>query len=230
VLAEPGPAGHLNIQFLRDQVLESNEPSVEFDRLEPYTPGDDIRHIDWKSTARYAATLPMVRRFSRPYGAKVVLWLDMRFLHDPEGRRRWAEDFSRAIRMLHLYRQEVALERLIFVGPGGKLSDYPLRLTAENDLGGLAARILSRVRERYAVLMAGRPVLDVAGLSFYDEEENRRYVRQLMLSDLMRGSEPPLELKPLKEKKMNIFVVGVKMNEKNMVERLAGEENRVHHW
>ncbi len=230
LLRRPAPMVHMSLDLLRDKMTETNEPSVEFERLEVYTPGDDIRHIDWKSTARYPQSDPMVRRFSSPYGARVALWLDARGLFTEEDKQQWASDLARSVRILHMLRGEAVLEKIILTGPEGRVAEYPVRLSAETDLASLAGRILTAAQEKFRRLYAGKLPFRVQGLDFYDEEESVRFMRQLRLSDLAAGSPCDLRLVPLKGKRMNIFVVGAKMDQKETIQTLAGEENRVHYW
>ena len=222
---------HMNFDFIRDKMAENTEPSVEFDRIEEYMPGDDIRHIDWKATARYATAMPMVRRFSNPYGVRVALWLDMRFLKEEEGRRRWAADFARSIKMFHLFRSETLCERLILAGPGGRLEDVPVFFSAERECLSLAVKIFEKIQHKYEENFSGQMSLDITGLKFYTEEENRLFLRQAGLSDFLQsGAVQDIRMTPIREKKMNIFVVGAKMSEKNLIETLAGDENKVFYW
>jgi len=73
--------------------------------------------------------------------------------------------------------------------------------------------------------------LDIAGLAFYTEEENRSFLEQAGLSDFLEGGAvQEIRRTPLREKRMNIFVVGAKMSEKNLIETLAGEDNKVFYW
>lgn len=46
----------------------------EFERLRDYVPGDDLRHIDWKATAR--ASRPMVRQFQKERSQVLYILLD----------------------------------------------------------------------------------------------------------------------------------------------------------
>ncbi|MGE2733725.1 DUF58 domain-containing protein [Mycolicibacterium vaccae] len=48
--------------------------SLEFDELRPYVPGDDVRDIDWKATARSGAVL--IKRFVSEKHHKVLLVAD----------------------------------------------------------------------------------------------------------------------------------------------------------
>lgn len=48
---------------------------VEFDEVRPYTPGDDVRTIDWNVTARFGA--PYVKRYVEERQLTVLLLVDM---------------------------------------------------------------------------------------------------------------------------------------------------------
>jgi len=230
LLRQPAPMVHMSLDLLRDKMTETNEPSVEFERLETYTPGDDIRHIDWKSTARYPFADPMVRRFSSPYGARVALWLDVRGLFAEEDKQLWASDLVRSVRILHMLRGEAVLEKILVTGPDGNVKEYPVSLSTETDLVSLADRILAAGQEKFRELYAGRLPFKMQGLAFYDPEESERFMRQLRLTDFIAGSSCELRLVPLKGKRMNIFMVGAKMDQRETIHRLAGEGNRVHYW
>jgi uncharacterized protein (DUF58 family) len=62
----------------------------EFASLRPYGPGDDIRRIHWRSTARTG--VPMVRQFDRPWQHRSVVLLDVRRSAHPD-----PEGFERAV-------------------------------------------------------------------------------------------------------------------------------------
>ena len=47
---------------------------LSFRELRPYIPGDDIRHIDWKATAR--STIPFIKTFEPDRRLKVILVVD----------------------------------------------------------------------------------------------------------------------------------------------------------
>lgn len=48
--------------------------SLEFDELRPYVPGDDVRDIDWKATARSGHTL--IKRFVSEKHHKILVVAD----------------------------------------------------------------------------------------------------------------------------------------------------------
>ena len=48
--------------------------SLEFDELRPYVPGDDVRDIDWKATARSGQTL--IKRFVSEKHHKILIVVD----------------------------------------------------------------------------------------------------------------------------------------------------------
>ncbi len=53
--------------------------SLEFRELRPYVPGDDIRHVDWRASARHGArTELMVRAFELEAQTRLVISVDTR--------------------------------------------------------------------------------------------------------------------------------------------------------
>ncbi len=48
--------------------------SLEFDELRPYVPGDDVRDIDWKATARTGHTL--IKQFVSEKHHKILIVAD----------------------------------------------------------------------------------------------------------------------------------------------------------
>ena len=48
---------------------------VEFDEVRPYTPGDDVRTIDWNVTARTG--MPFVKRFSEERELTILFLVDV---------------------------------------------------------------------------------------------------------------------------------------------------------
>ena len=73
----------LRVGSLRGRALESGGHlsrfkgrGVEFDEARPYQPGDDLRTIDWRVTARTGKTHTKVFREERD--RPVIIWLDLR--------------------------------------------------------------------------------------------------------------------------------------------------------
>ena len=53
--------------------------SLEFREFMPYTPGDDIRHVDWRASARHGATGDLlIRRFMAEEQLSLVISVDVR--------------------------------------------------------------------------------------------------------------------------------------------------------
>ena len=72
------------------RALASNSTvDEEFAALRPYSPGDDIRRIHWRTTARLGT--PVVRQFDQPWQLRTTVLLDVRRgAHD-------ADTFERAV-------------------------------------------------------------------------------------------------------------------------------------
>jgi uncharacterized protein (DUF58 family) len=72
------------------RALASNSTvDEEFAALRPYAPGDDIRRIHWRTTARLGS--PVVRQFDQPWQLRTTVLLDVRrSAHD-------ADSFERAV-------------------------------------------------------------------------------------------------------------------------------------
>ena len=78
------PAGEsLKIGALRVRAIEAGGHlsrlkgrGVEFDESRPYQPGDDLRTMDWKVTARTGK--PHTKVFREERDRPVILWLDLR--------------------------------------------------------------------------------------------------------------------------------------------------------
>jgi uncharacterized protein (DUF58 family) len=68
----------------------SSTVDEEFASLRPYGPGDDIRRIHWRSTARTG--VPVVRQFDRPWQHRTVVLLDVRRSAHPD-----PDAFERAV-------------------------------------------------------------------------------------------------------------------------------------
>lgn len=72
----PPEVGGLDLDRDHPQVQARVEPSGEFLTLRDYTPGDDLRHVHWRSTARRGEL--MMRQNEARRRAPVVVLLDVR--------------------------------------------------------------------------------------------------------------------------------------------------------
>ena len=92
------------------RALTSNSTlDEEFAALRPYIPGDDIRRIHWRTTARQGA--PVVRQFDEPWQHRTTVLLDVRRMsHDDESLER---AISAAASLLELAAQRNELVRMV---------------------------------------------------------------------------------------------------------------------
>src|SRR5436189_127318 len=72
----PPEVGGLDLDRDHPQVRARVEPSGEFLTLREYAPGDDLRHVHWRSTARHDHV--MVRQNEARRRAPVLVLLDVR--------------------------------------------------------------------------------------------------------------------------------------------------------
>ena len=64
----------VNTLFLGEYHAVFRGRGIEFDELRPYTPGDDVRSIDWKALARTGE--PMIRRYREDRDLTVIFVVD----------------------------------------------------------------------------------------------------------------------------------------------------------
>jgi uncharacterized protein (DUF58 family) len=72
----PPDVGGLDLDREQPQVRSRNEPSGEFHTLREYAPGDDLRHVHWRSTARTGQL--MMRQNEARRRTPVLVMLDVR--------------------------------------------------------------------------------------------------------------------------------------------------------
>lgn len=87
----------------------------EFSALRAYVPGDDIRLIHWRSTARTGS--PVVRQFDRPWQHRSTIVIDQRSLTGDSSSFERAISVAASVVQLAATRGE--LVRLVSTGPGG---------------------------------------------------------------------------------------------------------------
>jgi len=217
---------HIHVDLIKDHLPQIQTDSQEFEHLAQYTPGDDIRHIDWKATARYGRRNPLIRRYSRPFGIKLAFWLDMRQIFTERDRRRWARDFVRAVNMFNVLGSENILERLILVLPDGRLHERAVHLRTGKDTFRSAQKICGKIRDILRELGAGRALFHVDGLRFYTDNENRRFLQKVALSDFGRGIKP-VQWRPAEGRRLNIMVVGCRQIEPALRRAFVQNDNRL---
>ena len=214
---------HLNLQFITTPLTRIREESQEFDRLDLYSMGDDIRHIDWRATARGLYDRPIVRRFSCPYGIRIGLLLEMRYLNTPEGRIRWRQDLIKALDNME---EDSLLELLMFVLPNGKIEQCQVNLRIHRHRQVTSRKILALIQGQYAAIAQIELGMDINGLRFYGAEENGRFANQIRLSDFGKTSQH-IQQRPIALRGVNIFPVGVTMSNIRDIQNMISGENKI---
>lgn len=221
--AKGGLTFHTNVKFLEDRFTLFQEASQEFDRLDRYTPGDDIRRIDWRATLKSPLQEPYVRRYNYPYGIKIGLWLDMRHIHTTEGQKQWAEDFVRAMNMIT---EDGLLERFIFIMPNGYSHESVVNLRIYRKHDQMTEKILKKAKDCYWKLEHQALHMDIKGFNFYSLAENKKFLNIIALTDFGKGAQD-IQWKRLHAKRLNIFIIGAMIDDKLHIETLLGETNKM---
>jgi uncharacterized protein (DUF58 family) len=126
----------------------------EFRDLHPYAPGDRLRRIDWKATARRSQGFgdPYVRRTGAMSDATIVLVLDSR---DDVGERieSWSieRDTSAGLSSMDLAREAAASLAVAAIGGGDRVSLIDLAVHDGLVTAGSGKRHLDRLLRRIAV-------------------------------------------------------------------------------
>src|SRR5436190_15497969 len=67
-------------------LIRQRGQSLEFREFRPYLPGDDIRHVDWRASARHRRDALVVRTFEHEVQTRLVISIDTRAtMRLPEG-------------------------------------------------------------------------------------------------------------------------------------------------
>ena len=106
---------------------------IEFDEVRPYVPGDEIRTIDWKVTARLGA--PYVKRFVEERQLTLMLMADISA----------SQDFGSATRS----KREVAAELCALLAFSATFNDDKVGLTLFH--GGIEQYIPARKGQKHAL-------------------------------------------------------------------------------
>jgi len=217
----------LERKLLFDQTVRSREEGTDFDRLEKYYPGDDIRRIDWKVTARSPKAEAMVRKFVNIQGTKIAFLLDMRTIYDEKGREKWARDFIRSINYLAT---EHVLDRLIFIMRNGYVYEYAAKMKLTNNRFRSTLRVLHAIHGRLKSISSESFNLTLHGLKFYNKEENQSFVSQVNLTDFGDKVQQMHNFQ-ISGNNMNIFVIGAKMEQyQSVASQFAGTDHQIHTW
>jgi len=217
---------HMKMDFIMDQLSLFEERSQEFDRLDEYYPGDDIRHIDWKATARSTMAKPMIRKYSYPYGIKVALWVDLRSIHHAAEGRKWARDFVRSINVFNMLGAENILEKIFYVLNNGMVQEQVVNLRTSKNNFLTASKILSKMKDYQRAVARGQGSFHIEGLNFYESQENMVYLKNINLTDFGRGYQE-LNFVKVNAHRLNVFVIGSDIKDKPMIENIVGPSCKV---
>lgn len=199
----------------------------DFDRLDAYAPGDDIKRIDWKATARSSHNEPKVRRYASSSGARVGLLLDLRHAGQRHAQEKIAWDFVRSLRVMG---QDSRFKRLIVIMPGGAVDTAVFSMAMTGMVYQDAERIWAAVEgacRRYET-HAGESM--ISGLSFYTDEENARYQSAVALTDFNQPALEDQRLDQIFVNNLNIFMIGVTMGNRQILEQSLPKNNQYYYW
>ncbi|MCA9401805.1 MAG: DUF58 domain-containing protein, partial [Candidatus Omnitrophica bacterium] len=193
------------------------EERIEYDLIDQYVHGDDIRFIDWNVTARGISSVPYVRKRIQKLIMKLTFVIDMRPLETEEGRGRWINDFVRALFILD---REHKVERLIFILNGRHF--YPVPVNEYFDLSTKyhVKKLLRWIYRGYQLKEIDLWSSAIKGLRFLSEEENQRFCQQLKLGLSPQGSDFRADFATLSIKSENIVAVGLTENMKKALRSL----------
>jgi uncharacterized protein (DUF58 family) len=125
---------------------------IEFDEVRPYTPGDDIRSIDWNVTARMGE--PFVKRYVEERQLTLMLMADVSA----------SQDFGSG----HRSKRECAAELCALLGFSAILNDDKVGLLLFH--GGIEQYIPARKGQKHAL----RVVREVLSQGTEDDTDERR--------------------------------------------------------
>lgn len=167
--AAPGDEPEVGVRAL----VSNSTVDEEFAALRPYEPGDDIRRIHWRSTARSGH--PVVRQFDQPWQHRTTVLLDLRAgQHDPDSFER-AVSAAASVLMLGAARGE--LVRLVttdgrdsgFVAAGERIDELLDQLAGVHPSGtgsltGAAASLARTATGRLVVCVGSLDAVEHGGL------------------------------------------------------------------
>jgi len=198
---------------------------VEFDMVQKYMPGDDIREVDWNVTARSPQQELWIRKRVQNDAARVSLFLNLNLLNKSSDLRVWVRDFVNSLKVL---RQDTLLKKVILLLPNGNLVEEDVNWRTSRDPRPVAGQVLKIIGENYQKVSVVAHQLS-AGLKFYSQEENQRYTEILKLADKPVKKEYLLH-KKLKFTYHNVFLIGFQEREMAMAVECIPKGNRIIYW
>ncbi|MCD4779048.1 MAG: DUF58 domain-containing protein [Candidatus Omnitrophica bacterium] len=220
----------MNFKFLIDHLPQFQEESQEFDRLDEYSPGDDIRRIDWKATARSVTLTPKVRKYNRPYGVKVGLVMDMRLIQKESFQHKWAQDIAKFINVYNTISAGSCLDRLIFIKGDGTIHEFRVSMIMSGNTFSITEKILAKIMELWKELSAQSFVFPLNGVQFYTDKENFQYMHFINLTDFGQQAKSDVQFHRISAKRLNIFAIGVRREERHNIDMIIGQENKLFYW
>jgi len=213
-------------KWIIDRRRHAADVGSEFDHLDKYYPGDDIRRIDWNVTARSVTREAIIRKYTEPHTIHVAFLMDMRFLDREKVRRKWAHDFIRSINMIG---REQVLEQFIFLLKNGTILDFKVRVNPLMNTHRSAKIIFDKVRQTFSKTQAYAGWMQSPALNFYTDEENQDLSRQLDLTDFA-GEHHPLQYRRISRKGMNIFSIGGTINSRDELAMMVPDGSQLINW
>lgn len=198
----------------------------EFDRLDVYIPGDDIRQIDWNVTARNTMQQAMVRKRVHDEEVQVAFLFDMTTLDTAVNQKKWASDLAKSIRAVG---ENNHLKTMILLYPDGQYVIRQVKLHSKLHYKRLASKVLSMVRQQWTKSGHRLNAARYKGLKFYSQEENQRYRKQLnwLSFDFM---DQQTTLGHLRIRNHTIFMIGVKPQKKKLISHVLNSKNKAVFW
>lgn len=208
------------------RLAKAMEQGSDFDRLDKYVPGDDIRMIDWNVTARSTTGEAMVRTRVHEEEVKVAFLFDMTTLDTVVNQKKWAADLAKSVRAVGGNNH---LKTIVMLYPDGQYVVRPVSLHSKLHDKRLVSKVLAIVRRQWEKSSGGLDLARFSGLDFYAPEENQRYRKQLnwLSYDFM---DQQTTLGHLKLRNHTIFMVGVKPQRKKLIAHVLNRKNKAIFW
>ncbi len=198
----------------------------EFDRLDKYEPGDDIRMIDWNVTARSTTQTAMVRKRIMDSDVQVAFLFDLTTLNTTINQKKWAADLAKSIRAVG---HNNHLKSVIYLYPDGTSVVKPVKIHSKVHYKQLAIKMVHMVEQQWLRSSEHLQTHRFRGLKFYSLEENQRYRQQLNWLSFDETDQHPV-LKHLKIQNHTIFMIGTKPQKKRQISRMLSARNKAIFW
>lgn len=209
------------------RAVQNYHEDVDFDRLDKYVFGDDIKRIDWRATARAVNNEPVVRKSASVYGLNVGFLMDFRDMHSHGRREQFALDFIKSLRMLGKDRN---LRQLIFIMPNGEIFHRRVHIKLPVTPHARAHKLWATVRSSFEENVRRGRQLNIPGLRFYSDEENAAYRERYKLTEFPYRSTEGIVFEKLALNNLNVFLIGMEPGMRNEVPEYLPGTNQVFFW